>query len=81
MTPDLVQLKNWKFEAIVPSFEDLPANKVLQVFRLKDSAQQFDGIRELLRDVLPLEKVNAFDSLGMNDLMEIVAQWVNPRED
>ena len=80
MTPDLVQLKNWKFEALVPSFQDMPANKVLQIFNSSESTRQFDGLRELLRDALPPEKVTEFDSLGIGDLMEIVAQWVKPDE-
>jgi len=80
-TPDLVQLKSHAFEAIVPSFQDMPAMKMLRIFELEHGAEQFSALRDVLRDAMPPEKLYEYDSLSINDLMEIVAQWVNPHED
>ena len=80
MTPDLVQLKTLQFEALVPSFQDIPARLVLEIFQRFDGAKQVDALRELLRDNLPPEKVEDYDRLGIDELMEVVMQWIKPDE-
>lgn len=79
MTPDLTELETHGFKAVVPVFLDMPAMKVMPIFELDEGVQQMRAMQELLRDTLPVDKLNEFDNLSLNQVMDLLMKWVQTK--
>lgn len=73
------ELSVFEFSAIVPPFEEMKANRVLQIYSSPDGQQQLYGLTMLMREQLPPDKVAEFDELPINAVYSLLMQWVNSR--
>lgn len=79
MKVNFVELEVDGLKALVPSLKALPAVELMPLLAGGDSdpAARFGYTMELLAKNLPNELLDDFKALDLDDMLEVVTQWIS----
>ena len=77
MKINFVELELGSLKALVPSLKALPAVELMPLLVTnEDSAMRFRYVMELLAKNLPAEFLDDFVALDLDDMLNVVTQWI-----
>jgi hypothetical protein len=75
-SPRPVEVETSAFRAVIPWAFAAPVPHLLAVMAQRDPIQQFAMTLDLLTDLLPDNKVEAFQDLDIHEAAEVVSKWL-----
>lgn len=81
---DLVEINRHDFRVLVRSFKSIPVKRMVPIIDLSiknpESPQMFTLLAEVFVENLPVDKVDDFWELNMQEASDIIESWMNTEE-
>jgi hypothetical protein len=79
--PKIIEVTDFKivttleFSSLIPNPSTLPGSKLLELY-LFMSAGNNGGMLDILRTIIPKEKINEFNALSLEDALDVLNAWL-----
>jgi len=78
---DFIEINKHDFRVLIRPMSSIPFKKMLPIIDLSssapDSPQLFSMMAQLFTENLPVDKIEEFESMSVQQATDIIAEWMN----
>jgi hypothetical protein len=78
---DLIEVNAHNFRVLIRSFNSMPFKTMMPIIDLSiknpESPQLFQLLAQVFSENLPIDKIDEFENLNIQEASEVIAEWMN----